>query len=564
MALTIYSYEDIEQLFDNEISLSDELKNNLDESVIQVNKAMVARYCSLLSQELLKVIRDIYPTTTMSDSATMKFARLIGYDFSFAKASIGKVKIKTVSGAATPIEIPEDWYAETKNGYRVLINTDYFMNPPETEIEVDVFQGVREEVIVTADGSALFTIDIFDSKVAQDRFQVFVNGTEWEQAENNILYYSTDTDEVYTIQPLLNGIRIVFGDGKFGKKPLAGDTITVGYIATDGIAGEVKLLGNNVIIKKVDIFDGESNNIDYSIEVTESISGAEDRETVQNVKYNIPRFLSTNPGVITANNYVSFLRMYSTIVDAAVWPGYIDGINEDTLNLVYLCPVPVDGGVLDSTEKNIIKNDLYKKHPVPNRITFSDPEYVSVIVDVKAKSNGNISSAILQSNIEDKTEELMDFEYRVDILKESIFGTLYHYRFIKNIADLSGLEVSDGVSGDLHIDFKVKDDLFTTVAGVLFYLIETQMKGIINTTFELYDDAWNLIGSADSTGDITGDTIASGNIDFNTGLGEITFISEPSGLVIATYQVAEGEENLVPQKSTQVLEFFRSDVVIET
>ena len=563
MSFNIYSYDEIEQRLRVELEATEHWKNLVGTQAVSVIAKIVARFGQLMSNELLAVVRDFYPTTSMSESAIMKFARFVNYEFQRAISSNGKIKIQLSTVPSNPVYIPATWIAETKDKVVVSIEGDAYINPPEDSIILDVVQGTWEEIIRVSDGSANYKININDLKVDHNKFTVYVDGSPWTKAQSNVFSYSTSDDEVYITRVLLTGTRVQFGNGTFGKKPPVTQEIKIVYLATDGSDGEILTTIAGTLSSKIALDDG-GEDVTYSVEVDEIIAGGTPRETIKNVAYNIPRYLTTSGGVISQKEYIDKLRLYTDIIDANVWSATIDGTDATTMNLIYLSVVPVGGGFLTSTEKQNILDDFYLIHPVPNRLGFQNPEYVKVITEVSARSNGSVSNDTLKANIETKCNDLMNFSYRVETLKETIFGTLYHWRFIKEIATINGLDVTEGVSGDLHVTLKIKDDIFTTVVGVTSYAISTQMANIIPGSMIIYDESFNQLATTDSDGNFSGATITSGSINFTTGAGNIKFTSEPTGVVIAVYELVEGTENLVTQDVNQVFEIYQADVIIQT
>ena len=133
---------------------------------------------------------------------------------------------------------------------------------------------------------------------------------------NDVVTVSPDST-VYMIRESSNGyFEIFFSDGNIlGKKPVAGNKISVSYITSKGaVANGVTSFTTDRLIAGKPLVIGST---------TES-SGGSEKESLRSIKLNAPRAFATQQRLVTAEDYRSLiLTNYGEyITDVATWGGH--------------------------------------------------------------------------------------------------------------------------------------------------------------------------------------------------------------------------------------------------
>lgn len=187
-------------------------------------------------------------------------------------------------------------------------------------IEYENFPIVVDNLVSTKDKRFISngTISVYVKDVDNDSW--------YEYEEVDTLFLSSSTSRVYDIRLNENGhYELKFGNGVFGKKLNSGDEVAVFYILSDGQKGQISknaINGNKLFIYNTpkfndiytDISSGyveslisESNKAYLSFNNPSNSTIIQDAETVDEIRENVPVFLSTQLRLVTESDYEKFL-----------------------------------------------------------------------------------------------------------------------------------------------------------------------------------------------------------------------------------------------------------------
>ncbi len=148
--------------------------------------------------------------------------------------------------------------------------------------------------------------------------------------------YSDTTQTVYTRAGNLDGLtgeslvyfleenptgnyEIFFGDGVLGKKLISGNLVKIEYLVSNGsvcnVSSEIEQIFNISTVV---------NNLRVSspIIATENSTGGDEPDTLDEIKFKAPRFLSSFNRAVTANDYKSVIEAnYPLVESVSVWGG---------------------------------------------------------------------------------------------------------------------------------------------------------------------------------------------------------------------------------------------------
>jgi hypothetical protein len=213
-----------------------------------------------------------------------------------------------------------------------------------------LYQGtVQEYPIYEAEGVEFETFPVVvDNRVntkdtrfiAHGTISVYVkeanNDTWYEYNELDNLFLSSDSDRYYSSRLNENGhYEIKFGNGVFGKKLNSGDRVAVYYILSDndkGIISKNVINGNKLfnyntsqfnsiyndvsVIDQASIINLSSNSALTFINTSNSTTISES-ESVDQIRTNVPRFLSSQLKLTTGEDYETFLmKNFSNVLNS--------------------------------------------------------------------------------------------------------------------------------------------------------------------------------------------------------------------------------------------------------
>jgi len=259
---------------------------------------------------------------------------------------------------------------------------------------------------------------------------------KWEKwAPTQSLFLERSNSQVYEIRLNENErYEIRFGNNVTGKQLNPNDEVAIYYLRTDGIRGEIGpgLLDNNKLFFystarfnqiKADttpenlniITQGQANNIQFSN--IDSSTAFIDRESVASIKTNSANTFRSQYRLITANDFSNYVsKNYSNIISSVQvvnnWDylsGHIKyyfdlGVSKPNLesrvlfnqvkfadacnfNNVYIYAVPklekltsltTRSSYLNTSQKQLILNDLQQLKLTTSEVIINDPVYVAI------------------------------------------------------------------------------------------------------------------------------------------------------------------------------------------
>jgi len=274
------------------------------------------------------------------------------------------------------------------------------------------------------------------------------NGVNTEYSFVTTLFGLNDVSAVYFVQAVEGGkYEIRFGDGLFGKKPINGATINIDYIVTNGSDGNG--VENFVLADNLGPGNGGEATASDIIVITNSIQGA-NQESLENIRFNAPRYFATQQRAVSIDDYYSLVRAkFGGAVDDVIIYGGQD-LEPKLYGRVIVSVKPTASVVASSLLKNDIVNYLQDFIALPNRVIVTDPDYFYIDVNTTVQFNSKlttkysteIKSMILDGIVEFSADHLEkfgdDFRYsrfvtHIDTLDESITSNDTRVKIIKRL-----------------------------------------------------------------------------------------------------------------------------------
>lgn len=200
--------------------------------------------------------------------------------------------------------------------------------------------------------------------------------TTWP-VSTTMLDIKSDT-KTFWIEEGIDGLfQLRFGDGVLGQKLDTGNILNVDYISSSGTGPNgCKTFGCSNTISS----SGES----IAITTSSPASGGATQETIDEIRFNAPRYNATRDRAVTEQDYKSLiLQSNSNIQSVSVWGG--EKNDPPMYGRVFISLNPVAGQIITEQDKDNITNSVIDpKTPVAIRPVFVDPEYTYLTLTISS------------------------------------------------------------------------------------------------------------------------------------------------------------------------------------
>ena len=355
---------------------------------------------------------------TFIDSATLRenvvsLARNIGYVPRSVRAaravvdiSISQLPSTTETVSISPGVIANGTVSDVNYIFSVPETVTFPANDTEAGASVEIFQGQYLENSFTVNDS-----------IPNQRFILPNNGIDTStitvkvrnsSSDNTVTEYSlvesiigiTSTSNIYLLQETTDEkYEILFGDNVFGKKLQSGNIVTVGYIKTNGRAGNGVRFFNFVGTLKDQDGLTESGFSANLFTDTPSQNG-DSIESLESVKYYAPRMYAAQNRAVTANDYEAILpSIYPNIESVSAYGG--EELNPPQYGRVFIAAKPKNGFFLsDLTKKQLLVS--LRDYSIAGILpSFVDLSFLFVEIDTYVYYNSNFIGDVdnLKTNV---------------------------------------------------------------------------------------------------------------------------------------------------------------------
>jgi len=489
-----------------------------------------------------------YLLTAQNRSSIVNLVKLLNYEPKRKTSASGILTFSIDEAETKNIYIPKYTECQSSNGTKYVTNEDSVLEKGQTSVDVKSIQGKINSLEISASGSenqeyVINNTSVEDSADSDNpTLRVVVGGVPWTKVSSFL--YSVNTDTHYrVINEMESTVTIQFGDDVNGKSPEAGSVITIYYVESEGLAGNVTHTGMITTINST-IYD-EDGDAATGVDVTNDSSflGGDDEEDIEEIRYEAPRVFKTGDRAVTKTDFISILENYSGVASVNVW-----GENEEAelagtaavqsmLNKVKMCIVLQSWELPDDTFKNTLSDYIYNKSMMTVKYEFVTPTILDVIptLEVTVESGHSLSQA--QADLEEAVAA------KFALGDTTRLGTIIKYSEI--IATIHDLDNVAYVTGVLEIKKTLSDSYEPTYdfGGALEAtdIKPESVRLFIGGTYITSDeDNGDGTGSFSSAGAYT----INGTIDYSTGVLLIDISGEPESVFVRYCQDEGG--NIIP------------------
>lgn len=397
--------------------------------ILAYNTYLNAFYLNMVGSEMF------LDTAQLPESVT-SHAKELNYTPSSRSSSKSVVTLTvaaaSTSGNASYITVPKNYkLSTTLDGKTYVFSTPQSYTIARTgslgfvSSNVEIYEGkVTSEYFTEANTASTKTRYILSSSNV-DISSVDVKIRSSVSTPATLLYPYNRSYDLYGLTPTTNNYfiqgygqnkyEVVFGNGVSGRSLTPGNIVQITYRDSSGDVAD-----NAKTFKAIDNLQNDlgqtiaANLVRVSTVLTSS-SGSE-RESVDSIKFNAPRYYTTQNRAITTEDYTSLIKINFPAIEAvSVYGG--ETANPKQYGKVVIVLKPFGTDVASDLTKESIKNYLLTRMPLGITPVFTNPDsfYVSINTTVyynptiTSKQSSDIRSAVISTISSFSSTNLQNF-----------------------------------------------------------------------------------------------------------------------------------------------------------
>lgn len=287
---------------------------DFDGSNINVLLDLLAYNTYLNSFYLNMIGSEMFLDTAQLRESAVSHAKELNYIPRSRTSAVAYVDVTINTGTASPeyLIIPRNYaFNTTIDSQRLtyLVPEDIVVFPSGTPgvyttSNVAIYEGEAVTEYFNVTNNSIFTLESHNIDTRSLKVTVYESNTSttpYTYTESSSLFGLTPTSNVYFLQGYASEqYQVVFGNGVTGRQLSSGNLVKVEYRDTLGEIGN----GAYVFTKSSGI-DGYS-----TVSVTTALTAAEgsERETIDAIKFNGPRYFQTQERCVTAYDYITLTK----------------------------------------------------------------------------------------------------------------------------------------------------------------------------------------------------------------------------------------------------------------
>ena len=410
--------------------------------VLSYNTHYNAIYGNMISNEM-------FLDSAVKRDSVVSLAKHLGYTPRSATCSTARlnVTVNNPSGSPATLTMPKGTVFRSRVGgtnYQFVNMSDTTITPTEgvySFTNVDVKEGTLLNVSYTKDSSANSqrfllednNIDITTLKVTVQNSITDLTTATYTEA-SNILEIGSNS-EVYFIDAVEKGFyEVTFGDDILGKALSDGNIVTLEYV----VCNEDEPNGASDFTLQTGI--GGSTNATITTVINAQNGGP--RESIDSIKFNAPKYYSSQNRAVTAEDYKVILpKLYQNVDSMQVWGG--EDNDPPVYGKVFLAIKPKTGKTLTTSTKNAIKQTyLAGKTMVSITPEIVDAGYICILPTINVYWNPNITSSSA-TEIATKVRDVVQNYANNDIKN---FDSVFRYSQFVNRIDLADAGIVSNIT----------------------------------------------------------------------------------------------------------------------
>ena len=286
------------------------------------------------------------------------------------------------------------------------------------------------------------------------------------------LTVKSDT-KAYFIEEGADGLfQIRFGDNTIGKKLSNGNIVIIDYINTNGAIADT---ANSFAASSTLATSGEAN----TVRTHSAAAGGSGKETVDEIRFNAPRFNATRDRAVTEQDYETLiLASNPNVQSCSVWGG--EKNDPPIYGKVFVSLNPVLGSVITESDKDNIKTAVIEpKTPVSIIPEFVDPEYTYLSLDVGVTYDPKLTT-LAKGQIEAGVLTNINSYFNKSLNK--LNKSFYYSRLHDDVKSSSDSIIS--VNIQTRLQKRIKPDLAVPKNYTVWFNQQLQPRELTSTYFD--------------------------------------------------------------------------------
>lgn len=342
------------------------------------------------------------------------------------------------------------------------------------------------------------------------------------------LFDLNSTSKVFFVQGAENDLyEIMFGDGVSGRKPKDNSVIIIEYRVSNGELPN----GCNTFLP-----DSNIDSITYSnitVTTVNPASAGSVSETVESIKFNAPRYFTTQERAITTEDYENLLKLNYPEINAVTCYGGED-LDPPQYGRVFVTVDLKDVDGLPASKRDQYYKFLRPRSPVSIEPVFVSPEYTYIAVETIINYNINntkltnddiktiVSSAIIKYAQTNLNTFNTTFRYSrllnaIDSSQASIVSNQTDIKIVKI------LEPKTNTRSIYTIDFAAPlTAISTTNNNTTKYTITSSRFRFNDQTVTMRDNGAGVVQFVSTTGTVV--NANAGRVNYNTGVVRLSAV----------------------------------------
>lgn len=366
-------------------------------NILIIILSLFAAIAEVLHYYVDNMARETFLSTARRYDSVVKHGALVDYHARAAiAATVDVILSRSITGNSigAKLTIPQGTLFTDQSGNSWLSARDVTWYSNVTTCKVPIIQhekyttsALNNMVIPTGDRVQLNLGTLPNGKYYEHgSMSLQIGGESWVLVETFAKSKPTDKHFMVSVDESLNPY-IMFGDGTFGKKPVAGAKITnVVFYLTNGSQGNVK---SNTITSVPSVIS--SSITDATVSNAYDAGGGSNYENFTMLKEHIPLSVKTLGVAITKEDFESLAML-------------VDGVNKAKADYecgrkltVYISP---DGGAVASSELiSRVYNLLSQRAPMTTWLKVKSAGKVQIILEMDVTGKKSYKTAEIQTQI---------------------------------------------------------------------------------------------------------------------------------------------------------------------
>ena len=455
LLLTDINFDEIKDNLKNFLSNQTELGDyDYESSTMQILLNLLAYNTYMNSYYLNAVSNEMYLDSAQVRNNVVSRAKMLGYTPRSAHGSTATVQVViNPNDAPDTITIPENTqFRATVDGTQyVFVNPDAkVVNADSSGVfstNIDITEGRIQTFrwTVSSENPVRYIIpnDNVDTRSLKVQVQTSASDTTtrtYTLADN--LTNVTSTSEVYFLSENINGrYEITFGDNILGKQLNDGNIIILTYRICNG--------SDSLSASTFTAVSSISGYTDITLNIVSAAQGGQEKESMQSIKYNAPKFYSSQNRAVTKKDYETLIKNnFADLQAVSVWGG--EDNSPPVYGKVYISVKPRSGNLLANDRKDDIVNFLIQKNVLSIEPNIVDPTFVYVKPEIEIRYNPKMTTQSPGAFLNGLKQVIINYENN----NLGVFGQQYKTSSLASLLNAYS-EAVDNVSIDINLKKKI-------------------------------------------------------------------------------------------------------------